>query len=327
MLTRANAIGCGQSAQRGPRGRSVTPPLPQLADDAGREEVDAQDEQHAEPQQPAVGVQQGRQQRQRLGGLGGRAHQLLQVVLRHDEQRGADHRAVHRAHAADDDHQQDVEHDGERQRRVGTRVPQPQRIEGARQHRHARRQAVGGRAVVDGAVAQRLGAEVVLADRLQHAPERRVDDPQRHQEQRQRGKEHDVVGERASRHDHAERRQVDEREVRPQHLRHAERAAVLAAGDVGELRRQDRERGGDRERHHGKEDGAHPEREQPDQEGQRDAGDERERRGRSAPPPTSRPSRRAPAPRRSRRARRTWCGRRRRCRCSRAGGRSSPPAG
>ena len=158
--------------------------LPELADDAGREEVDAQHEQDAEPQQPAVGMQQVRQQRQRLGGLGGRAHQLLQVVLRDDEQRGADHRAVHGAHAADHHHQQDVEHDGERQRGVGPRVAQPQRVEGAGQHRHAGGEAIGGGAVVDRAVAQRLGAEIVLADRLQHAAERRVDDAQRDQEQR-----------------------------------------------------------------------------------------------------------------------------------------------
>ena len=39
---------------------------PQPADDAGREEVDAEDEQHAEPQQPAVGVEQVRQQRHAL---------------------------------------------------------------------------------------------------------------------------------------------------------------------------------------------------------------------------------------------------------------------
>ena len=55
-------IGYGHPARREVRASSREspglPPLSQLADDAGREEVDAQHEQHAEPQQPAVGMQQ-----------------------------------------------------------------------------------------------------------------------------------------------------------------------------------------------------------------------------------------------------------------------------
>ena len=75
-----------------------------------------------------------------------------------------------------------------------------------------------------------------------------------------------------------------EREAGPQHLGHAERAAVLAAGEVGELRRQDGEGRGHGQRHHGKEDGAHAQREQADEQRQRDArhqrdGEARQRRG------------------------------------------------
>ena len=53
----------------------------------------------------------------------------------------------------------------------------------AGQRRDHRRQHVGQRAIDHGAVAERLGAELVLADRLQHAAERRIDDAQQDQEQ------------------------------------------------------------------------------------------------------------------------------------------------
>ena len=87
-----------------------------------------------------------------------------------------------RAHAADHDHEQDVDHDRERQGGVGPVVAQPQRQQRAGDRRGERRDHGGGGAVGDDPVAQRLGAELVLADRLQHAPERRVHDAQQQQE-------------------------------------------------------------------------------------------------------------------------------------------------
>ena len=92
----------------------------------------------------------------------------------------------------------------------------------------------------------------------------------------QRRAEHDVVGDDAAGDRHAEQRQIEQREARAQHLRHAEGAAVLAAGEVGELRRQDGEGRGDGQRHHGEEDGPHAQREQADQQRQRDARDQRD---------------------------------------------------
>ena len=51
----------------------------------------------------------------------------LKVALREHEERCADDGAVHGAHAADHDHQQDVDHDRERQRGVRAVVAQPER--------------------------------------------------------------------------------------------------------------------------------------------------------------------------------------------------------
>jgi hypothetical protein len=58
-----------------------------------------------------------------------------------------------------------------------------------------RRQHVAPGAVDHGAVADGLGAEVVLADGLQHPAEGRVDDAQQRQEQQRHGHEQQVVGE------------------------------------------------------------------------------------------------------------------------------------
>jgi hypothetical protein len=253
-------------------------------------------------------------------------HQRLQVVLRQDEQRRADHRAVERAHAADDDDQQDVHHDGERERGLRPGVAQPERHQRAGQRRHHGGKAVGQGAVHHGAVAERLGAEIVLADGLQHAAEGRIDDAQQEQEQRQRREEHQVVGDQLAVDGRAENLGLDQAEAGPQHLRHAEGAAVLAAGEVRQLRSEHREGGGHRQRDHGVED--RPSR--------------AARRGRSPAPapataaraivspmntaPQVGPTCRARGRCRRRRCRRTWCGRRRRCRCSRAAGRRRPPA-
>jgi CheY-like chemotaxis protein len=86
----------------------------QPADDAVREVVDREHEQDPEPEQPAVGRDDLRQDRHVLHARGAELHQVLQVVLRQHEQHAADDRAVDRAHAADDDDQQHVEHDLER---------------------------------------------------------------------------------------------------------------------------------------------------------------------------------------------------------------------
>src|SRR4051794_28387310 len=84
-----------------------TLPTPQTADNPRRKEIHAEDESDAQPQQPTV------------------ADQRLEVVLRQHQQHGADHRAVHRAHAADHHHQQDVDHDVEGKRSVGVGLARP----------------------------------------------------------------------------------------------------------------------------------------------------------------------------------------------------------
>ena len=172
----------------------------QPADDAGREEIHAEDKQQAEPQQPAVRMQQPRQQRQSgVGGrVGGDAHQRLQIVLRQDEDGGADDRAVHRAHAADHHHQQDIQHDRKTQRRIGAGIAQPQRVQRAGAGGNQRREAIGVSQMKHGAVAQRLGAKAVFAHRLQHPAERRVDHAQQAEDHRGACDEDDVIGQRAA---------------------------------------------------------------------------------------------------------------------------------
>jgi len=204
-------------------------------------------------------MQQRRQERQPFEPAACELHQVAQVALRDDEDRRADRRAVHRPHAADHDHQQDVDHDVERQRCRRSGVAQPDRVQQSGRGRAERSDAVGGRAVDDGVVAQRLGAELVLADRLQNSPERRVDDAQQREKQDERACEHQVIG----------------REARMQQRREAEIDAVLAAGERGQLRGEDLEERGHRKRDHGEEDRPHPQAEQADAE--RDRGRQQQR--------------------------------------------------
>jgi hypothetical protein len=223
--------------------------------------------------------------RQAREGLGRLAHPGLQVVLREDEEHRADDRPVHASHAADHDDEEDVGHHLEGEHRLGPHVAQPQRHEGARERGGQGRDHVGERAVHDGAVAQGLGAEVVLADRLQHAAEVRVHDPQQHEEDRHRGDEHQVVGGEAPVHGAAEELALHEAGAGPQELRHGEAAPVLAAGEVRELRGEHAEHRRDRERDHREEERAHAQREQSDGERQHQGHGERRGEPREEGPP------------------------------------------
>ena len=206
---------------------------------------------------------------------------------------------------------QHVDHDLERERRVGPVVAQPEREQHAGERGEQGRDDAGDRAVDDGAVADRLGAEVVLADRLQDAAERRVDDAQQQQHQHQRGDEEQVVGEQPAVDRGAEEGLGGVLGAGPQGLRHLEGEAVLAAGEVGELRGQRREGGGDRERDHGEEDRPHAQAEQADQRASSATEThDRRRRCRAASAGQPGPSRvAARSRRRRRRCRRTSCAR------------------
>src|SRR5690348_17000575 len=102
---RGTAQSAKSAAGRTQAGRAQPP------DDAGREVVDREHEQDPEPEQPPVRRQDLRQHRDVRNGAGGELHQVLQVALREDEQHAADDGTVDRAHAADHDDQQHVEHD------------------------------------------------------------------------------------------------------------------------------------------------------------------------------------------------------------------------
>ena len=126
------------------------------------------------------------------------------------------------------------------------------------------------------AVAERLGAERVLADRLQHPAERRVHDAKQHEEGHGRYCEDEIVGQELAVGLHAEDRMVEPFEARLQNLWNLERAPVLAAGEPRELRGKNVEGVSDGERHHGEEDRLHAQREEADRQRQRQRQDEGE---------------------------------------------------
>jgi hypothetical protein len=190
--------------------------------------------------------------------------QVLQVALRDIEQRRTDHRAVKRAHAADDDDQQHVDHDVEGQRGAGPVVAQPERVEDAGQGGEQGRQHGGQAAVGDVAVADRLAAEIVVADRHQDAAERRIDDAQHEQEEAARTQHHQVIGDQLAVQIGAEEFFVGQGEGRRNELRDLEVEPVLAAGPVRELRSHGHEGGGDGQRDHGEENRPYAQGEQAD---------------------------------------------------------------
>ena len=134
-------------------------PVPEPSRDPRRKVIHRHHEQDAQPQQPAVRLEQQRQRRHARHGFVDQVQAVLQIALREHEQARADHRAVHGAHAADHQHQQDVQHDLERQRGVRPAVAQPERVERAGQCGEGGRQQVGQAAVQHRAVADGLGAE------------------------------------------------------------------------------------------------------------------------------------------------------------------------
>ena len=82
-----------------------------------------------------------------------------------------------------------------------------------------------------GAEAERLGAEAVLADRLQHAAERRIHHAQQSQDHRSGAGENQIIGQHASVDFEAEQIFRNQHRARPQQFRQLKAAAVLAAGE------------------------------------------------------------------------------------------------
>ena len=132
-------------------------------------------------------------QRQGRGCLGCAAHQVLQIGLGQDEQGRPDHRAIHRAHAADHDHQEDVEHDLEAERGVRPDIAQPDGKETPCKRCNGRGQAGCNSPVPHHTVADRLGPEIILSDRLQYTAKGRIHETQQNEEQDERGGKHQIV--------------------------------------------------------------------------------------------------------------------------------------
>src|SRR5580698_3851986 len=78
---------------------------PQPSHDALRKKRDDQHEQDAQPQQPAIGMKQGRHQRHAGQRATDRVEAVLQIILSQHDDDGANDGAIERAHAADHDHQ------------------------------------------------------------------------------------------------------------------------------------------------------------------------------------------------------------------------------
>ncbi len=107
--------------------------------------------------------------------------------------------------------------------------------------------------------------------------------------------EHEVVGQELAVGLNAEDRMVEPLEARLQDRRDLERAPVLAAGQVRELRGQHVEGVGDRQRHHGEEDRLHAQREEADRQRQRERQDEgADEPERQRPPARAEPVERQP---------------------------------
>ena len=148
--------------------------------------------------------------------------------------------------------------------------------------REARRQHEGRELVVLRAVAQRDGARLVLADRLQHLAEGRVDDAVDEQEPGREDREHHVVEDRRV-------REVEETEELP--ARHG-LDAVLAARE-GRLQAEEEHHLRERQRDHREVDALAADGEQPREHAEH-GGRGRARRGSRVPAAGPRPSPRGP---------------------------------
>ncbi|KAG1255959.1 hypothetical protein G6F68_010010 [Rhizopus microsporus] len=210
--------------------------------------------------QPAVRLKQQGQRRHPGDGIVDHVQAVLQLALREHEQARAHHGAIHGAHTADHQHQQDVQHDLERQRGVRPVVAQPKCVHGAGQRGEGGRQQIGQATVQHRAKPDGFGAEGVFANGLQHAAERRIHDTQQHQEQHSADRGDQVVSDDAAVDRHAEQGFRQRPERRAQHLGHFEVQAVFAARQVRQLRHQRLERSRDRQRDHGGERQRHDQR-------------------------------------------------------------------
>src|SRR5208283_783935 len=158
----------------------------QIADDAIRKKIDAQDEDDAKPEEPSVRMEKARKpfpaQLERAGVDGGESE--LEIVLREHEDRHPDRGAIDSPESANDGHQQNVQHDVEVRRSRRPRVARPQRHEDAGPGRDHGCDAIRGETKSECSIPDRLGAKLVLANGFKDPPEARTHDAQKDKERR-----------------------------------------------------------------------------------------------------------------------------------------------
>src|SRR5439155_13952462 len=203
--------------------RSGSEPREQRAPDAFREEEDEGHEDRPDHERPGLGEDR-------------------ETVLEDEERRGADEGAEEGAGAAEQRHDDDLP-GGRPVERFDRDDVEPEGVEGAGEPREERGE--DERQELDAArvVAARGGALAVLADRLEHGAEGRVEDALEGGDRRDDECQGEVVeGERRVERDRGageyQRRQGDPAE------------AVVAAGPVGEVEPDEVEELGERERQH-----------------------------------------------------------------------------
>src|SRR6266478_1578283 len=158
-------------------------------------------EEDSEDEQPARG--------QPLSELGAAEEHRESSEVREQESSGekdsgADQAAPQRADAADDDHEQHVQHDRHAQRRLRIHVAHPHEIATAHDGGDHARERRGSDLEGEGGHAQRLRAELIVPDGLER-PAQWGDHEAAHDEEESRAHaEHDVVGHELARERDAE---------------------------------------------------------------------------------------------------------------------------
>src|SRR6266542_2058239 len=240
------------------------PPRQALADRAQHplgEEEDHQDEEDSEVEEPPIGkppddLPPGKERRAEPA-------EVRQQGPGRQEQGRADDPAIEGPDAPDDHHQEHIQHDRDAQRGLRVHVPHPHRVAPAQDRGHDAGE--GGRDDLEheGPIAQGLGPELIVADGLERAAERRVHEAAHQEEQGDAHRKEGIVGDQPSRQGDAQEPPAVER--RREDAGELGRQAVLPTRHRGELNGQDEGELGEGERDHGEEQGLHPQRERADE--------------------------------------------------------------
>ena len=164
----------------------------------------------------------------------------------------ADDAAVERADAADDHHQQEIQHDVDPQHRFGVRVAHPHHVAAPEDRGDDAAEGRGGDLEGKRPEAERLRPQLVVADGLERPAERGVDEPGHHEKEDEADRQDEVVSDQTPRDgDAAEPPAIVAHREDP---RQRGAQTVLAARDMGELDGQDQGELREGERDHGEED-------------------------------------------------------------------------